>query len=273
MDGYRSDLREHRTDNNSGHQQREVAEPHPQWTGAQTVHSRPDRQDLPSLTTASNHQGHHPGHSAGSSLSSAFSEPTSPRSYSGQSYSPTPNQHYQERAPHEARGRAASHLSYQHRDDPALPYGPIHHQRSHTLPSVHPHPPPQPPYAHYAPSGTIPQYAPDPFGPLPIPMAQQQPLPHYPPVGPVGYPYDQRQRIDSAIPYDQYNHPPSQFFGAGPVNAFTQRKRRGNLPKEATKIMKDWFHEHTDSPYPTEEEKQVLCDRTKLQMSQVSSSL
>lgn len=270
MEGNLSDPREHRNGNSGMRQQREAAEPYPQWSGAQTAYSRADRQDLPALTT-SNHQGRIPGHSAGSSLSSAFSEPTSPRSYNGPSYSPSPHQHHLERAPHETRGRATSHLPYQHphRQDPAQPYGSTH-QRSHTLPSVHGHPPPpQVSYPHYPPPGMMPQYAPDPFGPLPMPMGQQQPLPHYAPSGPSGYPYDHRKRIDSAIPYDPYAHSQGQYFGAGPVHSFPQRKRRGNLPKEATKIMKDWFHEHTDSPYPTEEEKQDLCDKTKLAMSQV----
>jgi len=105
-------------------------------------------------------------------------------------------------------------------------------------------------------------------------MIQQQPLPNYAPPGSSGYPYDHRQRIDSAMPYDTYHgHPHNPYFGVPPVqHNFTQRKRRGNLPKDATKILKDWFHAHTDSPYPSEEEKQELCDMTKLQMSQVRSS-
>ncbi|KAF2433454.1 hypothetical protein EJ08DRAFT_555005, partial [Tothia fuscella] len=49
------------------------------------------------------------------------------------------------------------------------------------------------------------------------------------------------------------------------------RKRRGNLPKEATKAFKEWFQEHKDSPYPSEDEKQRLCDMTKLNMSQVNN--
>ncbi|KAF2175787.1 hypothetical protein K469DRAFT_763494 [Zopfia rhizophila CBS 207.26] len=49
------------------------------------------------------------------------------------------------------------------------------------------------------------------------------------------------------------------------------RKRRGNLPKEATGILKTWFNAHRDSPYPTEDEKVHLCNQTGLSMNQVSN--
>jgi len=49
-----------------------------------------------------------------------------------------------------------------------------------------------------------------------------------------------------------------------------QRRRRGNLPKEATKILKDWFEVHTDSPYPQEDQKNKLAAQTGLCMNQVS---
>ena len=47
------------------------------------------------------------------------------------------------------------------------------------------------------------------------------------------------------------------------------KRRRGNLPKSTTDILKGWFHDHLDHPYPSEEEKQVLMCRTRLTMSQV----
>lgn len=58
------------------------------------------------------------------------------------------------------------------------------------------------------------------------------------------------------------------FNGHHAANSMA-RKRRGNLPKEATKVLKDWFGQHHDSPYPTEDEKQELCRTTGLQISQV----
>ncbi|CBY02460.1 hypothetical protein LEMA_P012470.1 [Plenodomus lingam JN3] len=53
-------------------------------------------------------------------------------------------------------------------------------------------------------------------------------------------------------------------------NAFN-RKRRGNLPKEATNILKEWFAANRASPYPTEEQKLMLCNRTTLSINQVSN--
>jgi len=51
-------------------------------------------------------------------------------------------------------------------------------------------------------------------------------------------------------------------------NAFN-RKRRGNLPKEATNLLKDWFAANRTSPYPTEDQKMELCNRTGLSLNQV----
>lgn len=49
------------------------------------------------------------------------------------------------------------------------------------------------------------------------------------------------------------------------------RKRRGNLPKEATRILKRWFDSHLDSPYPTEDEKRALVEETRLDINQVAN--
>ena len=49
------------------------------------------------------------------------------------------------------------------------------------------------------------------------------------------------------------------------------KKRRGNLPKPVTDILRAWFHEHLDHPYPSEDDKQMLIARTGLTISQVRS--
>ncbi|KAF1849170.1 uncharacterized protein K460DRAFT_375866 [Cucurbitaria berberidis CBS 394.84] len=49
------------------------------------------------------------------------------------------------------------------------------------------------------------------------------------------------------------------------------RKRRGNLPKDATNTLKEWFAANRASPYPTEDQKLELCDRTGLSLNQVSN--
>ena len=47
------------------------------------------------------------------------------------------------------------------------------------------------------------------------------------------------------------------------------RRRRGNLPRDTTDMLKQWFADHLAHPYPTEDEKQMLCRRTGLAMTQV----
>lgn len=48
------------------------------------------------------------------------------------------------------------------------------------------------------------------------------------------------------------------------------KKRRGNLPRHVTDILKLWFEKHLAHPYPDEQEKQMLCRDTGLAMIQVS---
>ncbi|KAK0319688.1 hypothetical protein LTR82_009394 [Friedmanniomyces endolithicus] len=51
-------------------------------------------------------------------------------------------------------------------------------------------------------------------------------------------------------------------------------KRNGiRFPRHAVKILRDWLDSHADHPYPTEEEKVELEQRTELQPSQVANWL
>jgi Homeobox KN domain len=59
--------------------------------------------------------------------------------------------------------------------------------------------------------------------------------------------------------------------GADPLDSRGKR-RRGNLPKPVTDVLRAWFHEHLDHPYPTEEDKQVFMNQTGLSISQVFPS-
>lgn len=59
-------------------------------------------------------------------------------------------------------------------------------------------------------------------------------------------------------------------FESEDVTSQVPKKRRGNLPRNITDMLKQWFEEHLAHPYPTEEEKQMLCQRTGLAMTQVS---
>lgn len=92
------------------------------------------------------------------------------------------------------------------------------------------------------------------------------------------YPYDDR-REPVYYANQQYANPPAgyeqgyydvrfqQHVGVD-HNAFN-RKRRGNLPKEATNLLKDWFNANRQSPYPSEDQKLELCRATALSLNQV----
>ncbi|KAG0249843.1 hypothetical protein BG011_008877 [Mortierella polycephala] len=54
-------------------------------------------------------------------------------------------------------------------------------------------------------------------------------------------------------------------------NMDPNRKRRGNLPKSVTSILKNWLVQHATHPYPTEDEKMRLSEETRLSMNQISN--
>ncbi|KAF3011154.1 hypothetical protein E8E13_011494 [Curvularia kusanoi] len=95
------------------------------------------------------------------------------------------------------------------------------------------------------------------------------------------YPYEDRRE---SVYY------PAQAYAAAPPAGYEQgyydvrfqqhvgvdhtnfnRKRRGNLPKEATNVLKEWFAANRASPYPTEDQKMDLCRLTNLTLNQVSN--
>lgn len=94
-----------------------------------------------------------------------------------------------------------------------------------------------------------------------------------------GYPYDER-RESVYYSNQQYAAPPPTGYEQGYYdvrfqqhvgvdhNAFN-RKRRGNLPKEATNLLKEWFNANRQSPYPSEDQKLELCRVTSLSLNQV----
>ncbi|KAF9996343.1 hypothetical protein BGZ79_009919 [Entomortierella chlamydospora] len=49
------------------------------------------------------------------------------------------------------------------------------------------------------------------------------------------------------------------------------RKRRGNLPKTVTSVLKSWLVQNAIHPYPTEDEKMRLSEATQLSMNQISN--
>lgn len=48
-------------------------------------------------------------------------------------------------------------------------------------------------------------------------------------------------------------------------------KKRGNLPKQATNILKTWLFQHFLHPYPSEEEKRELSRQTSLTITQINN--
>ncbi|ORZ17769.1 hypothetical protein BCR42DRAFT_239662 [Absidia repens] len=54
-------------------------------------------------------------------------------------------------------------------------------------------------------------------------------------------------------------------------NGKTNKRRRGNLPKVVTAILRDWLSDHKKHPYPTEEEKGDLARCTGLTLNQISN--
>lgn len=85
--------------------------------------------------------------------------------------------------------------------------------------------------------------------------------------GQYGRPY----RSDLEYSPQHANSPQNPNFGVlgDPVDPRNKR-RRGNLPKPVTDILRSWFLEHLDHPYPSEEDKQMFITRTGLTISQVS---
>jgi hypothetical protein len=60
---------------------------------------------------------------------------------------------------------------------------------------------------------------------------------------------------------------PRAYEAANVLGGTKNKKRRGNLPKEATDKLQAWFVAHLHHPYPREYEKQELMNQTKLKIS------
>jgi hypothetical protein len=156
---------------------------------------------------------------------------------------------------HQSSPVPQGHAAYHHPHAPAMiqppgpyPHPPLHHSLPYDPRASYYQDPHQPPHGH-------------PYDRAPHPEA------YYPRVAYAGAPHPVYENT-----YHQQAPPYNYTFQSalGVDNNSFNRKRRGNLPKEATGILKAWFSAHRDSPYPTEDEKVSLCAQTQLTLNQVS---
>ena len=54
-----------------------------------------------------------------------------------------------------------------------------------------------------------------------------------------------------------------------PADQAGRKARRPNFPTTVTNILKSWLLSHTDNPYPSDEEKQALCEECDITLKQV----
>ncbi|URD86447.1 homeobox protein [Musa troglodytarum] len=52
---------------------------------------------------------------------------------------------------------------------------------------------------------------------------------------------------------------------------FLKKRKKGKLPKDARLILLDWWNAHCRWPYPTEEEKGKLAEKTGLEQKQINN--
>ncbi|KAF3483641.1 AhpA [Arthroderma uncinatum] len=92
---------------------------------------------------------------------------------------------------------------------------------------------------------------------------------------PLSYsPYEHAHACDRGYPQSSFGHyrPASAFcLSECDLGDMREKKRRGNLPKPVTDMLRAWLWEHLDHPYPTEEDKQIFMSRTGLTINQISN--
>lgn len=98
---------------------------------------------------------------------------------------------------------------------------------------------------------------------------------------PTRVPVERAMQHQQVIARHGINHGGSPAFTAGYVPAEdvqhqgpTKRKiqrKRENLPKESTALLKQWLLSHMLLPYPGNEEKMALCRATNLEMAQINN--
>lgn len=212
-------------------------EQHPPFPEAQSLAPSPGR-----LRPNYNHTGAYPSESSSeySDRRSSYASPSSSTSMASNKGSPVlPSIQQFQAPPH--RGSVSDMAGA--RGMPPMYAG------SEMAGARPPSPPRQLPYGHPA------HHHHHPHPPAYVSMAPQE---YIGPYGRMGPPHGSPGMAP-------YGYDPMADYGDG-----KQKRRRGNLPKAVTDILRQWFQEHMAHPYPTEEEKQALMHQTGLTMSQVS---
>ncbi|CCX35411.1 putative Homeobox transcription factor [Taphrina deformans PYCC 5710] len=69
-----------------------------------------------------------------------------------------------------------------------------------------------------------------------------------------------------------YSQPGQQVYQEYTMgDASKPKRRRGNLPKSTTALLRTWLYDHTNHPYPSEDEKNQLAAQTGLMINQISN--
>ncbi|KAM3416978.1 hypothetical protein BST61_g8563 [Cercospora zeina] len=77
---------------------------------------------------------------------------------------------------------------------------------------------------------------------------------------PVGFP-----------PHPYQSNVPPFFMSSHYDYQHGKARKRSNLPKQSTEIMKTWFDQNIANPYPSEEQKAIFSNATGISMTQVSN--
>ncbi|SMY22603.1 unnamed protein product [Zymoseptoria tritici ST99CH_1A5] len=64
---------------------------------------------------------------------------------------------------------------------------------------------------------------------------------------------------------------PSYFMPSQYEYQHGKARKRSNLPKQSTEIMKTWFDQNIANPYPSEEQKAIFANATGINLTQVSN--
>jgi hypothetical protein len=75
--------------------------------------------------------------------------------------------------------------------------------------------------------------------------------------------------VDPRASYPPAGGPPGEVGMDSYEQGRPGKRRRGNLPKQVTDLLRSWLNDHLHHPYPTEDEKQMLMQQTGLTIHQV----